>query len=169
MQKKKTKKSFKKAFKKVKLKAINKKIKKWKKEISIDLKAKRIIGKNAFHIIQHAKFMTYAFRKIWFYSSFFTRKVISCGISAASKYRTIQKHFLSVYRRNQRVACPYKYIDVLSIMLEKYTVRNSFKTLFTSLLVKGIKNRLIHRIKWYKIGQAVFSAHQVLEKLCPWF
>lgn len=57
-QKKKTKKSFKKAFKKLKLRAITKKIKKWKKEISLDLKAKRIIGKNAYHVIQHAKFMT---------------------------------------------------------------------------------------------------------------
>ena len=158
-----------KSFKKFKKNLFRRKLNKWKRQNNQEMKAEKIIGKNARYMIGHAKFMTYAFRRIWFFSSFFTKKVISCGISVSSKYRTIQKSFLNLYRRNQRVACPYKYIDVLALMLEKYAVRNAFRILFKNLMVKGVKKRLIHRLKWYKIGQAIFSAHQALEKLCPWF
>jgi hypothetical protein len=146
-----------------------KNMKKWKKTFGFESGAKKIIGKYAKQMISHAKFMTYAFRKIWFYSSFFIRRIISCGITASRRSKTIQKVFLHFYQRNQRVACPYNHIDVLTLMLEKYIVRDSFTIIFKNLLVKGVKKKLIHRLKWYSIGHAVFNAHQELEKLCPWF
>ncbi|MFM7858250.1 MAG: hypothetical protein ACKO96_41625 [Flammeovirgaceae bacterium] len=158
-----------KSYRKYKTALFVKKMRKWKTNFDYEKTAKKIIGKNAKQILAHAKFITYAYRKIWFYTSFFTKRIITCGINAAYSSKTIQRVFLHYYRRNQRIACPYKYIDVLALMFEKYSVRNSFRIIFKDLLVKGIKKKLIHKLRWYKIGQAVFSAHQVLEKLCPWF
>lgn len=165
IQKKKTKKSY----INFKIQLINKQIEDKRKQLLLMNKLKRILGKHYKGISEHAKFMTYGFRKVWFYSSFLTKKVLSCSITAASKYPTTQKSFLALYRKNQRVACPFNYVDVLAMMLSDYSVRHSFDTIFYKLFVQGVKNRLIHKLKWSKIGQAVFSSHQILAKLCPWF
>jgi hypothetical protein len=158
-----------KSYRRFKTALFVKNMKKWKKRFDYEKAALKIIGNYGKQIIAHAKFMTYAFRKIWFYTSFFTRRIISCGITASRHSKTIQKVFLHYYKRNQRVSCPYKFIDVLILMLEKYSVRDSFRILFKNLLVKGVKKKMIHRLKWYRIGNAVFNAYQELEKLCPWF
>ena len=165
LQKKKTKKSY----IDYKLALNTKKFNKRKKQLKLNQQLRAIVGKNYKGIAEHAKFMTYGFRKTWFYSSYFTKKVLSCSITAASKNPTTQKSFLSVYSKNQRVTCPFKYIDVLTLMLSNHSVRNAFDTIFYQLFVQGVKNRLIHKIKWFKIGQSLFSSHQVLAKLCPWF
>lgn len=166
---KKQKKITRRSFANFKLRSYSRRIKKWKRRLRYGRKLEKIIGKHSYSIISHAKFMTYAFRKIWFYSSFFTRKVLSCGVSAASKYRSISKRFLHIFQRSKRIACPYNFVDVLATMFKSYTVRHAFNRLFYRLLVKGVKTRLLYRVNWYRIGQALFNAHSVLEKLCPWF
>ena len=165
LSKKKTKNSFLKFKKALIKKQINQRRMKRKLKRSL----RKIIGKNYKGVSEHAKFMTYGFRKVWYYSSFFVGKVLSCAVSAANKYPSTQNSFLELYRKNQRVACPFNYIDVLSMMLSNHTVRGAFDIIFYQLFVKGVKDRMIHNLKWYKIGQAVFSSHQELAKLCPWF
>jgi hypothetical protein len=166
---KKQKKATKKSFAAFKLKSFKKRISKWKKSTKANKKVDKIIGKHSLRLIAHAKFMTYAFRKIWFYSSFFTKKVLSCAVSASSKHRTIQKAYISVLKRNNQVACPYNYVDVLTMMLKHYSVRNAFNSLFYKLLVRGVKTKLLYKVRWFRVGQALFNAHSVLETLCPWF
>ena len=148
---------------------LKKQIEEKRKLLKTNRKLNRIIGKHYKGISQYAKFMTYGFRKVWFYSSFYTQKVLSCSLTAASFNPTIQKSFLALKRMNQRLACPFNYIDILTMMFSDHIVRNSFDILFYQLFHQGVKNRLIHKIKWSKIGQAVFNSHQVLAKLCPWF
>jgi hypothetical protein len=158
-----------KSYRRFKTAIFKRNMRRWRKRYSLESQASRIIGRNAKEMIDHANFMTYAYKKIWFYTSFFTRRVISCGIRASNRAGTIQKVFLHYYKRNQRVTCPYKPVDVLTLMLEKYSLRSSFRVIFRELLVKGVKKKLIHKLRWYRIGQAVFTANQCLEKLCPWF
>ena len=166
---KKQKRKTKRNFKNFKVKTLKRKLKKWRKKQKISKLFSKIFGKNGDHLADYAQFMTYAYRKIWWFSSFFTRKVISCGISASSRYRTIQKSFLKVYSRNKKVSCKYKFVDVLNLLLNKFPLRNSFSKIFYKLLFKGVRGRRIHRLKWFKIGQNIFTANQELQKLCPWF
>ena len=166
---KKSKKNLKKTYVDFKITLINRQVKKSKKEKVLKRKLKKLLGRNSKQIAEHAKFMTYAFRKVWFYTSFFTKKILSCSITSSNGYPSIQKVFLSYFKTNQRVTCPYNHVDVLTLMMKSSSLRSSFNKIFYNLLVKGIKNRHIHKINWFKIGQAIFSAHQELAILCPWF
>jgi len=116
--------SFKKFLKKIRKKKEQKK----RKSRKVFAKLQKILGQKHYGFLsEYAKFMSFVFKKIWFYSSYFVKQVQKCSISAARRHPNILLKFNKIAKKTKRVMCKLHHTDVLSRALKSYGLRDSFK------------------------------------------